>query len=70
MPPVAGDVASATPAASATGPAPETLVVFLVAKAGKPSSGASRGAGASSSITIRGAGAGSSSEPNSKSVAR
>ena len=54
-PPVEGNTASATPAASAIGSMPATRVVFLVAKAGNPRS--STVCGCCSWTTTRGAGA-------------
>src|SRR4051794_37657421 len=59
MPPVDGKAASATPAAFATGSAPATRVVFLVANSGKPRSWTALGCGAFFvCTTIFGAGGG------------
>src|SRR5215211_3758267 len=57
-PPVEGNTASATPAASATGSAPATRVVFLVANSGNPRSCAAFGCGRLVWTTILGAGGG------------
>src|SRR4051812_19452283 len=56
-PPVDGKTASATPAALATGSAPATRVVFLVANSGNPRSCAAFGCGFFVWTTMRGAGA-------------
>jgi hypothetical protein len=56
------------PAASAIASAPATLVVFLVAKAGKPTSSAA--CGCCFRTTIFGAGAGCSDSPPSESARR
>jgi hypothetical protein len=57
-PPVEGKAASATPAALATGSAPATRVVFLVANSGKPRSCAALGCPFFVWTTILGAGGG------------
>jgi hypothetical protein len=69
-PPVEGNTASATAAASEIGSGPAMRVVFFVANAGKPRSSVSSGTGTSRTITSgAGAATGALSSPSPSSIA-